>query len=213
MDTQEIRGRLNNHQCIASGFSTKMQIVAAFEELSKSASFESIKIQQVCELADISRSTFYHHFKDRNDVLEWHSLYAYAVGIDCIGRFLNWFEGHLITTKVTDQYRNLYYRAGYLREYSAIRPVFFRHRVETLRETVIAYQKRELTPTIDFQILAIAGMEEAVANLRYGGELDLTPRQYASYLETVVPRELYEITKDPVQPRDDKTGISFPIVL
>jgi len=48
---------------------TKMVIRDSLMELMKTKSILSVSIKDICELADISRSTFYSHFKDQYDLL------------------------------------------------------------------------------------------------------------------------------------------------
>ena len=48
---------------------TKMVIRDSLMELMKTNSILSISIKDICELADISRSTFYSHYKDQYDLL------------------------------------------------------------------------------------------------------------------------------------------------
>ena len=48
---------------------TKMVIRDSLMELMKSNSILKIAIKDICELADISRSTFYSHYKDQYDLL------------------------------------------------------------------------------------------------------------------------------------------------
>jgi len=48
---------------------TKMVIRDSLMELMKNKSILSISIKDICDLADISRSTFYAHYKDQYDLL------------------------------------------------------------------------------------------------------------------------------------------------
>jgi AcrR family transcriptional regulator len=48
---------------------TKMVIRDSLMELMKTKSILSVSIKDICELADISRSTFYAHYKDQYDLL------------------------------------------------------------------------------------------------------------------------------------------------
>jgi len=48
---------------------TKMVLRDSLMELMKTKSILSITIKDVCELADVSRSTFYTHYKDQYDLL------------------------------------------------------------------------------------------------------------------------------------------------
>jgi AcrR family transcriptional regulator len=48
---------------------TKMALRDSLIELMKARSILNISVKEICELADISRSTFYAHYKDQYDLL------------------------------------------------------------------------------------------------------------------------------------------------
>ena len=50
---------------------TKTTISAAFLELSKGKSIDKITVKDIVETCNITRQTFYYHFKDIMDVIEW----------------------------------------------------------------------------------------------------------------------------------------------
>jgi len=49
---------------------TKMVIRESLMELMKTKSILSVSVKDICDLADISRSTFYDHYKDQYDLLK-----------------------------------------------------------------------------------------------------------------------------------------------
>jgi AcrR family transcriptional regulator len=49
---------------------TKMVIRESLMELMKAKSISSVSVKDICDLADISRSTFYDHYKDQYDLLK-----------------------------------------------------------------------------------------------------------------------------------------------
>jgi AcrR family transcriptional regulator len=49
---------------------SKMVIRESLMELMKSKSILSVSVKDICDLADISRSTFYDHYKDQYDLLK-----------------------------------------------------------------------------------------------------------------------------------------------
>jgi AcrR family transcriptional regulator len=49
---------------------TKMVIRESLTELMKDKSILSVSVKDICDLADISRSTFYDHYKDQYDLLK-----------------------------------------------------------------------------------------------------------------------------------------------
>ncbi|MBQ2693850.1 MAG: TetR/AcrR family transcriptional regulator C-terminal domain-containing protein [Clostridia bacterium] len=50
---------------------TKQWIAQNMRELMAQKSVEKIRIKEICEAADIDRSTFYYHFQDKYDLLAW----------------------------------------------------------------------------------------------------------------------------------------------
>ncbi len=50
---------------------TKLWIADKMKELMKTKSIEQIRISEICNLAEIERSTFYYHFKDKYDLVAW----------------------------------------------------------------------------------------------------------------------------------------------
>ncbi|MDO5548410.1 MAG: TetR family transcriptional regulator [Eubacteriales bacterium] len=49
----------------------KALIVRSFKQLMREQPFEKLTIQRIADRAGIMRSTFYHHFKDKYDLLDW----------------------------------------------------------------------------------------------------------------------------------------------
>lgn len=50
---------------------TKKRIASALKELMQSASFERITVSDISEKCNIHRQTFYYHFQDRYELLDW----------------------------------------------------------------------------------------------------------------------------------------------
>lgn len=186
----------------SQGINTKMRIVASLGELCEDSSYDQVNIMQICDKSDISRSTFYHHFHDKNAILQWHSSLSYEMGIDQIGRTLPWFEGHLITTVILEKYLTLYYRAGFSQEYSGVRPSFVRNREKSLTETITKWHRIEMTDQLGFQVKATAALESSMANLRYSGENTMPPEQYCQQLVNALPRAIFEILDKPTDPAE-----------
>ena len=49
---------------------TRASLYRSLITLLKTKSFEEIKIPDICNKSNINRSTFYDHFKDKNELLE-----------------------------------------------------------------------------------------------------------------------------------------------
>ena len=49
----------------------RMHIVEAADRLAETHSFDDISVTDICRAANVSRQTFYNHFKDKLDMLFW----------------------------------------------------------------------------------------------------------------------------------------------
>lgn len=50
---------------------TKRALAAALRELMEEVPFEKIQVAHICERCDMNRKSFYYHFKDKYDLLNW----------------------------------------------------------------------------------------------------------------------------------------------
>ena len=50
---------------------TRQAIVSGFLQILRTKSFDKITVKDICELCEINRNTFYYHFKDIPDVVEF----------------------------------------------------------------------------------------------------------------------------------------------
>ncbi len=50
---------------------TKRALAAALKELMKTKPFSKISVSDICEACDMNRKSFYYHFKDKYDLVNW----------------------------------------------------------------------------------------------------------------------------------------------
>lgn len=50
---------------------TKKALASALKELMKEQPFEKINVSDICKLCDMNRKSFYYHFKDKYDLVNW----------------------------------------------------------------------------------------------------------------------------------------------
>ena len=53
---------------------TKKALITTFSDLLETKSFDNITIQDLCEKANVRRSTFYRHFNDKYDSVSYTHL-------------------------------------------------------------------------------------------------------------------------------------------
>ncbi len=180
-------------------FRTKLGIAQAINRLCQARPFSKISIDMISKEAAISNSSFYYHFSDKNEVVQWLSLLFYSNGIDQTGRTLTWFEGHLVTTKGFLQFKSLFTSAAECTDYGAGQPFFIRHRQKNLTETVTEYKQMELTNRIRLQIEALPYAEKVIANNYDKGHYDISLKEYCDIMVSLVPKDLFEALEEPAQ--------------
>lgn len=50
---------------------TKQALAGALKELIEEQSFEKISVSDICEGCGMNRKSFYYHFKDKYDLVNW----------------------------------------------------------------------------------------------------------------------------------------------
>ena len=60
---------MNNHPSEKSKLRSRNQMIQALMKLMKEKAYDEIKISDLCSQADLTRATFYRHFKSKDDVL------------------------------------------------------------------------------------------------------------------------------------------------
>lgn len=196
-----------------SGFKTKLRIVRAIEELISDKPLERLRIQDICAAAGIGRSTFYSHFHDKYEALQWHLDMCFDSGFTQIGRTLTWMEGHLITSEAIAGFPNLERESIRANDYNAPMKYTMRRHYDILAETITEYKKHPLTPLLRFQIAALAAAEgSAVHHLLSSGDR-LTPQTKAEYLTSIVPHDLFKLLNVPaIEVPADQRGMDYRII-
>ena len=55
---------------------TKLWIASKMKKLMERKPISKIRVSEICRLAEIERSTFYYHFKDKYDLVAWIFYYS-----------------------------------------------------------------------------------------------------------------------------------------
>ncbi len=96
-----------------SGLTTKKAIAYTFKDLLKEKPFNKITINDIANKCDINRQTFYYHFQDIRDLIEW-------ICIDEVDNILEkkdecekWVDKFLLIFKIMEEekifVKNIYY--------------------------------------------------------------------------------------------------------
>ena len=180
----------------------KFAILTAMSELLQETSLDALKISSICELSGVSKTTFYRLFSNKYEVVRWLLRVYSSEGLDQIGRTLTWREGLHYSISNLHKHHTFISAANRTKHaLEAPQEVTCKHRQEILLETIEQYKKVEVTEKLAFQVEAWACLSTQIAAKWYREEFPYSPQQYADYLESVVPSELYLLLNKPANPR------------
>jgi AcrR family transcriptional regulator len=190
-----------NGMVLSKSSHTKIRIVKALDLLCQQKSFGKISIREISEAAGISHSGFYHHFEDKNAIVQWITGLFYSYGVDEIGRTLTWFEGYLATTRGFMQFSQLFGSEAENASYGSGHAYYLRHRRQNLIETLDTYKQVEITDMLAFQATALPYVEIAMTYKYHSGSYDAHIKKFCDLMVSLVPRELYAALETPKEPR------------
>ena len=177
-----------------------MRAVEALAGLASEKALGKVTIDDICKEAGICRSTFYYHFKDKFDVVQWHFNVVASSCLDEIGRTLTWRQGYLSHTNEVLRYGNLYPAAFRERGYQSIFSHVKRHRRDTIGETVVKYKGLEIDSELEFQIFAAVETEVGSMEHWFKRGMPYDMHQLCAFLEDAIPRRLHALLDEPVSP-------------
>lgn len=167
-------------------------------------SLDRITISEICENADISRQTFYRHFKSKYDIPSWHTVFCRQFYLNEIGRTLNWEIGYYQHLRLITQERDFYRKSI---QYTINEPfgqtVIPESRKNVIFETLTRWRHVNIDHNMQFLVKTFSKLECEILNewLRSERETDLT--QWTNDLLSIVPVRLYKAMLIP--PSDKKT--------
>jgi len=180
------------------GHETQMVIFEAFERLLQSKHFENISVSMICKEAGVSRATFYYHFKDKFDVSQWHYGLVAETFLFQTGRTLNWLQANYLNTVEFAKHEAVYRECFDMHGYESLFEHAKRRRIETLRETIVDYKHEKLDSELEFQVVALADAEVGGVTHWFKGGMPYSVMDLCLYLDSIVPRRLYDLLNDPV---------------
>ncbi|MGN0078411.1 MAG: TetR family transcriptional regulator [Coriobacteriales bacterium] len=183
---------------LSTSATSKLNVFNALCELLKTERLDSISVRQICERAQVGKTTFYAHFQDKYDVILWYSDLAHEVGVGQIGRTLTWEEGHRLTTEAILAEREVLNRGAESRDVNSVIYHSSRWREGSLARTLTEYRHVELTQRLKYQISALAAGEIAIASHYFNAKDRIPLKDYIDTLISIVPRELYELLATPL---------------
>lgn len=206
----ELRGGIMSSSKVKEGSLTeknlinRIGIIRSMSELLQNTTLDKVSIDEICQNAGLSKATFYRQFSSKYDATQWVIRTYSSAGIDEIGRSLTWHEGLYRTTHGLDQHVGLLYAANQTKQiFEAPRKYSIDYRSSNIIETVVEWHHLELTSLLSFQIEAWSKLSSWLASEWHQGALRYEESEYLELLESVIPRELYDVLDKPVYPESE----------
>ena len=176
---------------------TRATISMAANELGRERHFDSLTVDEICEVAGISRSTFYRAFDDKYAILMWCGEIPFERGIAQMGRTLTCLEGATITLEGFGLFNDLFYSTRSSSERGSREENGIEYAQELFLKTAVEVHHEKRDRDLEFQAHWAASclLETAVA--MSSGKHSETPAQAALLVANAFPPRLRAIMDAP----------------
>ncbi|MBQ3301980.1 MAG: TetR family transcriptional regulator [Eggerthellaceae bacterium] len=179
----------------------KLSITSALDKLMAETDLDRVSVKSICDLAGVSRATFYRYFDDKFAVVEWYLHYINTKGVDRIGRSLSWYEGYFLSTALIHENIQFFLNASKSNDRNALTQVAPKARRETLLKTLSDVRNVEITDHLRFQVDAAVEVETRLFPAWHYGNYDCSLGEICHWMTECVPRELFELLDTPLKPQ------------
>lgn len=131
---------------------TKQALAGALKELIKEQSFEKISVSDICEGCGMNRKSFYYHFKDKYDLVNW------IFDTEFVELNQNYdLETHLLSQSFDERWQSIAVICHYFYE----NRTFYRRVLKVDGQNSFASHFREfIRPMLRFRVEHLLEMEE-----------------------------------------------------
>lgn len=128
---------------MADSNTTKKALASALKELMEEHPFEKINVSDICERCEMKRKSFYYHFKDKHDLVNWI------------------FDTEFVATEPKETDRNIWKLVNLLCEYFYKNRSFYRKAFSIQGQNSFSEHFRDfLIPKITNRLAGVLTMEE-----------------------------------------------------
>jgi len=184
---------------VSTDFGTKMQILDAMDLVMDTTPLKDLTVTAICRQAGIARQTFYRHFIDKFQVIQWYWDTLAERNLRPTGRTLTWYESNLgMFTDLEERQRFWCHALKENEHYCSCGAHGRRRRREFLVETITVYRGMEVTEELQFEIDFLLEAESRLIAYWILSGMRISPEQFALLIERCIPRALYTLLATPV---------------
>lgn len=171
----------------------KLKIANALSVLLDTTPYAKIRVDDLCQQAGISRSTFYRHFSSKSEIVQWYWFTNAQRYLLAVGRSQTWYESLLNNFKECADNVRFFALLTEERGNESVLEYGTRSRIESLEAEVRAATGADPTPEMLFQIRFFATAEAPLVGAYFRNNEDFNPEELARMVESCVPRELHDL--------------------
>lgn len=173
----------------------KYQFASALNTLMKTQPLDKISVTQIVEEADVTRPTFYRHFKDKYDLVNWYFDKLAQRSFRQMGISMSFREG-LITKFRLMQEEKIFFRSAFLSENQNCLIDYDYECIYQFYSEVIKQKGIPMEEDMDFLLrMYCRGSIYMTAEWARNG-MKISPEQMADRLSAAVPPKLFELFKN-----------------
>lgn len=176
-------------------------IILAINDMSRDQTYGDLTIAQICERANVSRTTFYRHFDSKLAAVKWAMRRVSAIGIGEIGRTTTWRDGFLRTLAATRRLGDFFIAGGEWADanYIELADDFVSYHTDVFETTLTRYRRVRLDEGFELVLrFWVYSLNAALSYWRIEG-FRIPNEEMADLLERAVPSEVHrlmDITSD-----------------
>lgn len=180
---------------ISKGHETRLRIVAAMVELGRETPLASQRVGAICEAACVSRQTFYSHFADKYDAVNWYSQQLSEAMEHVIANGMTWYEAGIAILTRTQEEREFYdFALKSSEDYNSLAPSLMRTYYDSWHQTLTDAPGFHLTERLDYQLRAFSRIGLGLVHEWIAEGCTRPIDETAELIVSCIPAELREAT-------------------
>ena len=181
---------------------TKEAIAAAFEKLLSERSFTKIPVKDITEVCGISRNTFYYHFKDKYELMDWIVRSDLAASVEAYNDPERLAETFIAVCRMMYERKRFYYACLQYEGQNSLYEFFTDFYYELWKVNIASYYDSEGETLNDYEVSVYAKMNShALVGVMRDWVHSGMQNNYMAYFDQVnkiikIQSELYKIMNE-----------------
>ncbi len=171
---------------------TKDLLAESLRELTKKMPFERITIKDIVQNCDLSSTTFYHHFSDKYQLVEWIYQMDSRQFVDSISDSFTWKDAALNTVLVF--FRELDYYQSFFRSDEGVdnlNMITYAEAIDTIKKL---HGTENITEDVRFMLqLYLSGVSHMTVEWILNDHRELSPESFIDLIMEAMPEKLKKL--------------------